>query len=114
LTQKPLKWNIELVNLDIRACNKMFVWAADYHSHSIMNNNWKPLKTLFRQCYQLFDLNFYSKETIYQFECSQLLACLYLVNKLLQHKFGVNTILVNQTEHKSVYQKIRISNHRYK
>jgi len=27
------------VNLDIRACNKMVVWAADWHSHSIMNNN---------------------------------------------------------------------------
>jgi len=30
------------VNLDIRICNKMLVWAADLHSHSIMNNNWKP------------------------------------------------------------------------
>ena len=29
LTQKPLKWNIYWVNLDIRACIKMLVWAAD-------------------------------------------------------------------------------------
>jgi len=28
-TQKPLKWKIELVNLDIRACNKLLVGAAD-------------------------------------------------------------------------------------
>ena len=28
LTHTPLKWNIEWVNLDIRAC-KMLVWAAD-------------------------------------------------------------------------------------
>jgi len=27
--KKNLKWNIEWVNLDIRACNKMLVWAAD-------------------------------------------------------------------------------------
>ena len=44
LTQKPLKINIEWVNLDIRSCNKMLMWTADYHSHSIMNNNLKPLK----------------------------------------------------------------------
>ena len=29
LTQKSFKWNIEWVNLDNRACNKMLVWAAD-------------------------------------------------------------------------------------
>jgi len=23
----------------IRVCNKMVVWAADHHSHSIMNNS---------------------------------------------------------------------------
>jgi len=39
LTHKPLKWNIECVNLDIRACNKMLVWAADKHSHSMMKND---------------------------------------------------------------------------
>ena len=50
-----MTWNIRWVNLDICACNKMLVWAADKHSHSIMNNNWKPLKTLFSQCYQHFD-----------------------------------------------------------
>jgi len=38
LTQKPLKWNIEGVNLDIRACNIMLMWAVDYNSHSIMND----------------------------------------------------------------------------
>jgi len=27
------------VNIDIRACTKMSIWTADYHSHSIMNNN---------------------------------------------------------------------------
>jgi len=27
------------VNLDIRACNRMLVWVADKHSHSITNNN---------------------------------------------------------------------------
>ena len=26
---KPLKWNIEWVNIDIGACNRMLVWAAD-------------------------------------------------------------------------------------
>jgi len=29
MTQKPLKWNIEWVNLDIRACDEMLMWAAD-------------------------------------------------------------------------------------
>jgi len=28
------------MNLDIRACNTMLVWAADQHSHSIMNNTY--------------------------------------------------------------------------
>jgi len=27
------------VNIDIRACTKMSMWTADYHSHSTMNNN---------------------------------------------------------------------------
>jgi len=29
----------------------------DYHSHSIMNINWKKLKKLFMQCYQPFDFS---------------------------------------------------------
>jgi len=45
------------VNLDTRACNTMLVWAADYHSRSIMNTYWKPLQTLFMQCYQHFGYN---------------------------------------------------------
>ena len=48
LTQNPIKWNIEWVNLDIRACNTLLVWAADKHSHSIITNMWliKLIKVL--------------------------------------------------------------------
>jgi len=34
LTQKPLKWNIERVNLDIRACYKM-LWGQLISIHTV-------------------------------------------------------------------------------